>query len=125
LLAPAAPAHVLPGPGEASCGGVAPSSASCATGEHLRPHAADVVLDFAGTASDYRGVLEARLAPLAGEPFLLSCTFGGKGAPSCRTTGALPHALVPFTHECRSLDERTSLAGGSGAWACRLAHGGL
>lgn len=124
LASGSALAHVRPGHGGATCGGVAPAVTSCSTGEHLNTWSAYLELDFSGTRSNYTGTLEATLTQDGGT-YTLRCDFVAGVSSGCVTSGTPPGLGTLYTHECRSFDSGTTTPGGSGQWGCRIYHTSL
>lgn len=121
LVPGASLAHVTLGHGGATCGGTAPATTSCSTGEHLMTVNNHLEVDFRGTGA-YTGTLEATLTQGRNVVYVVTCDYASGVETGCTTSGAGPTPGLRFTHDCRSLDAGTTTPGGSGPWTCRIYH---
>lgn len=132
----------------ANCGGTAPASTACSTGEHLRagggffgpgsgdgcPTACSTTLPgYTGTLKmdityyvhSNRQLMQTRTNTChfnAG--VVLSCVITGAPAPVMPQQGATGIGWVTvYAHKCESFDLGTGTPGGAGPWMCFAWHG--
>lgn len=120
-VAGALPAGIL----SRECGGRAPSTTSCSTGEHTG------IILFVGSSFGppddlYFGTIENRLVHEGGTQ-TFRCHAGGDPAAGTyktwcdeRPEGPAPGLGARVRHECSSFALGTRVAGGSGPWGCAV-----
>lgn len=132
----------------ANCGGTAPATTSCGTGQHLRagggffgPGTGEGCPSACNTAlPGYTGTLKMSIIYAIhnsgpNQVRVNTCSFNAGVVLSCVVTGAapprLPSALesagirfpTVYDHTCESFNLGTTTPGGSGAWMCFSWHG--
>jgi hypothetical protein len=105
-----------------SCGGLAPDTNACSTGDHTRG------VMFAGMShgfnvppAGYTGALRSTLSH-AGGARVFTCTYFDGTNLGCVGSGTFPAPGAAFSHACESLDFTSGAPGGAGPWACRVRH---